>query len=107
MSGATLSGGTQIRRGIGFDLLKFLDGERQFVPALKKLAWAIAWDGRIAAEQDAVHSDLAYSLGQQRGALFPHACNRNARCVEVKVPDPGISVFNRVRVHAERFVNRG
>ena len=37
--------------------------KRRFMPSLEKLVWTIAWDGGIAAEQDAVYSDLAHSLG--------------------------------------------
>src|SRR5260370_3300503 len=101
-----LSGGTQIRRDIGFDPLKFFGGERKSVQAFEELARAIAGDGRVAAEKDAVHSDLAHSPGQQRGALFPHSVDGKAGRVEIKTPDPGISAFDRLRVHAERLVDR-
>src|SRR5436190_24271381 len=86
--------------------MKFLGGERKFVPAFEELARAIAWDGRVAAENDAVHSDLTHSLGQQRGALFPHSGDGNARCVKIKTPYAGISAFDRLRIDAERLVDR-
>src|SRR5437016_35639 len=52
-------GGPQIWCRIRFDLLEFLGGEGKLAPAFEELARAIARDGRIAAKQDAVHSDLA------------------------------------------------
>ena len=51
--------------------MKFFGGERKFMPAFEELARAVAWDGRVAAEKDAVKSDLAQSF-LSRAALCSH-----------------------------------
>ena len=89
ISGRTLSGGTQIRRNIGFDPLEFFRGERKFVPAFEELTRAIAWDGRVAAEKNAVHSDLAHSPGQQRSASVPTFRRWECRTRQNKDAGPG------------------
>ncbi len=86
--------------------MKFFGSERKLVPAFEKLARAIAWDGRVAAEKNAVHSDLAHSLSQQRCILLPQSRDRNAGSVKITTPDPGISAFDRLGIHTERLIHR-
>lgn len=104
LSQIKLTGRSQIRRDVGFDPFKFFGGERKFAPAFEEFARAIPGDGRITAKQDAVHSDLAHSAGQQRGIIFPHACNGNPGNVKIKMPCARISAFDRLHIYVEGLV---
>ncbi len=52
-------------------------------PAFEEIARTVARDGRIAAKQDAAHSNLPHSLAQQCAILLPHARDGNAGRVKV------------------------
>src|SRR5581483_11530845 len=80
-------------------------GERQFAPTFDELARAIAWNGRVAAEKDAVHPDLAHSSHQLDGVLFPHAVDWNTGRVEPQASDPRILPFDRLRVDAQGLID--